>query len=303
MPRPHRHHRTVLRPLAAGGATAVLLAAGCGGGEQAVVDAIGEQTVTVPASPPSTVPVAPQQAPAPPGGDAGAASGGAPAPRGAIAPSGAAAGDRAASATARPRRLAPRLVVHLTRATALRVRPGGPVLARIPPRTQFGSPSVLPVLRRSGAWLAVLSSALPNGRVGWISAGAALESHRIAYRVDASLRSREVVVRRGGRVVERFPVAIGGPGTPTPHGRFAVTDKLKTADASSPYGCCILALNGHQPRTPQGWGGGNRLAIHATNLPQTIGAAASLGCLRAPTDAIRRVVDTVPLGTIVTIRE
>ena len=38
------------------------------------------------------------------------------------------------------------------------------------------------------------------------------------------------------------------PSTPTPTGRFAVTDKLADARAASPYGCCILALSGRQPR-------------------------------------------------------
>lgn len=204
-----------------------------------------------------------------------------------------------ASAKRRPRG---RLTVHVTRTVALRTRPGGPVVARIRPRTEFGSPTVLPVVARRHGWLGVLTTALPNGRVGWLAAGAALVPHRTRWSVVASLRRREVVVRRGGRVVQRFPVAIGGPSTPTPTGRFAVTDKLYTRNPSSPYGCCILALSARQPHVPQGWGGGDRIAIHATNLPETIGAAASLGCLRAPSEAIRRAVATIPLGTIVTIR-
>nr|WP_246345041.1 L,D-transpeptidase [Conexibacter arvalis] len=129
-----------------------------------------------------------------------------------------------------------------------------------------------------------------------------MEVHRSAWEITASLGRREIVVRRAGRVVSRFPVAIGSPSTPTPRGRFAVTDKLTTGSDTSPYGCCILALSGRQTRTPQGWGGGDRLAIHGTSLPQTIGTEASLGCLRAPTGAIRRLVETVPLGTLVTIR-
>ncbi|HST38022.1 MAG TPA: L,D-transpeptidase, partial [Conexibacter sp.] len=192
--------------------------------------------------------------------------------------------------------------IHLQRSTALRDRPGGRVIGRLQPRTEFDSPTVLAIVRQRGGWLGVLTPQLPNGRIGWISARATFESHRSGYRIDASLRRREVVVRRNGRVVQRFPVAIGSEGTPTPTGSFAVTDKLLTQSSSSPYGCCILALSGHQTATPQGWGGGDRIAIHATNLPETIGTRASLGCLRAPTEAIRRAVSTVPLGTIVTIR-
>jgi hypothetical protein len=216
-----------------------------------------------------------------------------------------AAADGPASTTTAPRAAAaappPQPTIHLTRATALRDAPGGRVVGRVQPRTEFDSPTVLAVVRQRGGWLGVISPQLPNGRIGWISARATFEAHRSGYRIDASLSRREVVVRRNGRVVQRFPVAIGGEGSPTPTGRFAVTDKLLTNSTSSPYGCCILALSGHQTATPQGWGGGDRLAIHATNLPETIGTRASLGCLRAPTEAIRRAVNSVPLGTIVRI--
>jgi lipoprotein-anchoring transpeptidase ErfK/SrfK len=102
--------------------------------------------------------------------------------------------------------------------------------------------------------------------------------------------------------VRRVPVAVGRPGTPTPRGRYGVTDKLTTGEDDGPYGCCVLALTGHQPHVPQGWGGGDRLAVHATPAPQTIGQAASLGCLRTTNAVMRRLVRQVPLGTVLTIR-
>ena len=175
-------------------------------------------------------------------------------------------------------------------------------MAGLLPRTGFHSATVVPVVAQRGSWLGVISTALPNGRVGWISVSTALVAYRTPWSISASLRHRQVVVRKSGRVVLRFPVAVGGPGTPTPTGRFAVTDKLLTEDPSSPYGCCILALSAHQPHTAQGWGGGDRIAIHATDLPETIGSAASLGCLRAPEADARRLVRSIPLGTVVTIR-
>ena len=195
-----------------------------------------------------------------------------------------------------------RLTVQLTRRTPLLDAPGGRVVARLAPRTEFRSATIVPVVARRGGWLGVISKQLPNGRVGWISASAALLAYRTRWSVSVSLGRREVVVRRSGRVRQRFRVAVGSPSTPTPVGRFAVTDKLLTHDPASVYGCCILALSAHQPHTPQGWGGGDRVAIHATNLPETIGTAASLGCMRAPAEEARRLVRTVPLGTIVTIR-
>jgi hypothetical protein len=194
------------------------------------------------------------------------------------------------------------LTVQVTRPVRLRATPGGAVVSGVLPRTEFGSNTILPVVRQRDGWLGVISKELPNGRIGWIAANAGLVAYRSRWSVVASLGRREVVVRRAGRVVQRFRVAVGGPSTPTPTGRFAVTDKLLTEDLASVYGCCILALSAHQPNTPQGWGGGDRVAIHATNLPETIGTAASLGCLRAPAEEARRLVRNVPLGTVVTIR-
>ena len=195
-----------------------------------------------------------------------------------------------------------RLTVQVTRPVRLRSSPGGPVVGGVLPKTEFRSDTILPVVRQRDGWLGVISKELPNGRIGWIAANTGLVSYRTRWSVVASLGRREVVVRRSGRVVQRIRVAIGSPSTPTPTGRFAVTDKLLTENPASVYGCCILALSAHQPHTPQGWGGGDRVAIHATNLPETIGTAASLGCLRAPAGEARKLVRTVPLGTIVTIR-
>jgi lipoprotein-anchoring transpeptidase ErfK/SrfK len=210
---------------------------------------------------------------------------------------------RSSASAGRVSRPAPgRLTVQVTRPVRLRATPGGAVVGGVLPKTEFRSDTVLPVVAQRDGWLGVISKELPNGRIGWIAANTGLVAFRTRWSVVASLSRREVVVRRSGRVMQRFRVAIGSASTPTPTGRFAVTDKLLTDNPASVYGCCILALSAHQPHTPQGWGGGDRVAIHATNLPETIGTAASLGCLRAPAEEARRLVRTVPLGTIVTIR-
>ena len=119
-----------------------------------------------------------------------------------------------------------------------------------------------------------------NGEHGWIRASAArLGSTNVWIRVDRS--RRELTLRRDRRVLRRMPVAVGRPGTETPLGRFAVTDRLRTRSPDSPYGCCAVALSGHQTKLLPGWPGGDRLAIHATPNPETVGTPASLGCMRA----------------------
>jgi hypothetical protein len=183
----------------------------------------------------------------------------------------------------------------------LRARPGGRVLARLTPRTEFSSPRVMPVIERRGRWLGVVSANGGNGRLTWVAAGR-VTLYRVPFSVQVSLSRRTVVVRHNGRIVQRFTVAVGTPATPTPLGRFAVTDKLLTRAPGGPYGCCILALSGHQPSLREGWQGGDRIAIHGTDVPSSVGQAASNGCLRAPASAIARAVRLVPIGTIVRIR-
>jgi L,D-transpeptidase catalytic domain len=194
------------------------------------------------------------------------------------------------------------LTAYVSRHKWLRARPGGRRLAGLRRRTEFDSPRILTVVARRGVWLGVLAPELRNGQVGWIHGAHGVRLYRTPWSIAADLSRRQVVVRKDGRVVRRVPVAIGRPGAPTPRGRFAVTDKLLTNNPGGPYGCCALALTGHQPSIPQGWGGGDRLAIHGTPAEHTIGQAASLGCLRAFNCDMRRIVREVPLGTRVHIR-
>jgi lipoprotein-anchoring transpeptidase ErfK/SrfK len=183
---------------------------------------------------------------------------------------------------------------RMLRGSALRARPGGRVVARLRPRTEFGSPRVLSVVRRRGAWLGVLAPQLPNRRIGWIrTADVRLGATDLWVRIDRSRRTLAVV--DGTRVLHRFAVAVGRPGHPTPLGRFAVTDKLHVA-AGSPYGCCAVALTGHQVRLPANWPGGDRLAIHGTADASSIGRPASLGCLRADAAGLRLLMRRLPLG-------
>jgi lipoprotein-anchoring transpeptidase ErfK/SrfK len=192
-------------------------------------------------------------------------------------------------------------VARIARRTALRAAPGGRVLATVGPRTEWGAPRYVPVVRRRGDWLGVVATQAPNGQLAWVRAAdtrPAVAPSRIV--VDLS-RRRLRLVGHDGRTLLRVAVGIGAPATPTPVGRFAVTDGLRAAPGS-PYGCCILALSGHQPNVPQGWTGGDRLAIHGTDDPASIGAAASSGCLRASDRDLRRLMDRVGLGTLVEIR-
>jgi hypothetical protein len=194
-------------------------------------------------------------------------------------------------------------IAIVEQAVTLRDAPLGKPKVKIAARTEWDSPRVLSVVERQGDWIAVLVPELPNGEVGWIQEDDVARLDTVGWAIRADLRTREVVVERDGEVVKRFSVGIGRDDHPTPLGRYAVTDKLSVTDPNSPYGCCVVALTGHQTELPEGWPGGDRLAIHATRDPSGIGEAVSLGCLRADPKDARWLMNAVPLGTPVFIEE
>ena len=190
---------------------------------------------------------------------------------------------------------------HASGTIALHAWPGGPVRLRLH-QTAFGSPLAFNVARVRGSWLGVRSDALPNGRLGWIDGRrSALRTLTTRLWLDVDLSARELVLRRGAEAVRRMTVAVGRAGSPTPTGTFAVTDKLAASTIGTAYGCCILALTGHQTRLPAGWKGGDRIAIHGGD-ESTIGLAVSAGCLHAHSGDLRELMRILPLGTPVVIR-
>ncbi len=179
-------------------------------------------------------------------------------------------------------------------------RPGGKLIERVGPRTEFGSRRTFSVLHRKGRWLEVATPIAEDNRGLWIEADPAeLNFYTTPLSLHASLSGREVELRRGEEVLRRFPVTVGAAGSRTPPGRFAVTD-LIVGGLHPVYGCCAIALSAHQPELPEDWIGGDRIAIHGTTGP--VGAAASTGCLRAPNSDAQAVVDRIRLGTPVFIK-
>jgi lipoprotein-anchoring transpeptidase ErfK/SrfK len=187
---------------------------------------------------------------------------------------------------------------------ALRDQPGGRVVTKLGPTTEFGDPTALTVVKRRGRWLGVKAAQLPNRQVGWVARGSAsLRLSRTRTWLKVELGRRRLQLRRGSRVIEQVRVGIGRPQSPTPRGTFSVTDKLPGARFGRYYGRFILALSGRQPRTPPGWPGGDRLAIHGTDNPSRIGEQTSAGCVVASNTALDKLVEEVPQGAPVVIED
>jgi len=183
----------------------------------------------------------------------------------------------------------------------IRSSPGGKVVKTLRWRTQFDSRTVLAVFRHQGRWAGVPTPLLPDGQLGWVKLDPSrLRAGWTRYAIDVDLSRRTAQLRVGDRVLRAFTVTVGAPGTTTPTGRFAITDTFR-GNLGAAYGCCALATTATQAHLPSGWFGGNRIAIHGTYGP--LGIADSHGCVRAANENVNLLVDRVPLGSPVVIRQ
>lgn len=94
----------------------------------------------------------------------------------------------------------------------------------------------------------------------------------------------------GDRLIKEYPVAVGKPSTPTPHGNYKIRNKVV-----NPGG--VLGSRWMGMDIP----GGN-YGIHGTNNPASIGTAASLGCVRMFNHHVEELFPAITIGTPVQIK-
>jgi lipoprotein-anchoring transpeptidase ErfK/SrfK len=211
--------------------------------------------------------------------------------------------------TNRPRRRAhhrhPRteLLAHVTHPMAIRLRPGaGRVIGTMPVGSRYyHQPIVAWVLRlsKSGRYGKVPVPYSGVNRAGWIDLRG-LRLTRSKVRVEAVLSRHLLEVERGSHVLFHATAATGSPATPTPPGRYFVTDRVPFSPGSE-YGMFAFGISGIQTHLPPGWTAGDQLAIHGTNEPWSIGRSVSTGCLRVSAFALQRMKPLLRPGTPVVI--
>ena len=208
--------------------------------------------------------------------------------------------------------LTPRMA-HLAQVilpTSVRARPG-PRARRVgllgTEARWGGGPVRLLVLRsargRGGRrWLRVRLQERPNDRAGWVAADR-MRMTRTRWRVVVSTGSRTVTVLRAGRLVHRFGAVVGTPGTPTPHGLFAIGERIRQPPGV--LGPWALHLTAHSQVLANFGGGPGRVAIHGRSgslLSDPLGTAASHGCIRLANSAISWLAARAVEGTPVVVR-
>lgn len=193
----------------------------------------------------------------------------------------------------------PILTVRDGKSVELFDAPGGKRVAKLGDTTEFDSPTVLTVLERKGNWVGVPTQLLPNGKLAWMKLESGrLEFDSVGQEIVVDVSAHRARLLRNGKAERSWNVSVGAPGSPTPTGSFSVTDSIE-GGLNPVYGCCALALSATQPSPPEGWTGGNRMAIHGTL--DEVGLDNSAGCVRSSDEDMSYLVDKVPVGTPVTI--
>jgi lipoprotein-anchoring transpeptidase ErfK/SrfK len=124
-------------------------------------------------------------------------------------------------------------------------------------------------------------------------------------RLLLSLGERRVFVYRGEVMEVSYPVAIGRPGWETPTGEFAVFSQVVNPGWTNPL---TNEVSPPGPDNPLGerwiafWTDGtNVIGFHGTPNRESVGKAASHGCIRMYNEDVRELYDMVSEGTPVTV--
>jgi lipoprotein-anchoring transpeptidase ErfK/SrfK len=120
-----------------------------------------------------------------------------------------------------------------------------------------------------------------------------------------SLSDRRVYVYRGNIVEASFPVAVGKPGWETPTGEFEVFSQISQPGWTNPFTGDVMPPGSENPLGDRWLGfwsdGNNVIGFHGTPNRDSVGRAASHGCVRMYNEDIRQLFDLVALGTRVIV--
>jgi L,D-transpeptidase ErfK/SrfK len=114
-------------------------------------------------------------------------------------------------------------------------------------------------------------------------------------RLVVSLADRKIALFEDGRVVKVYPIAVGKHSTPSPNGNFHIVSRVLKPTYYHP-GKAVPS----GPANPLGtrWMGlGYKgYGIHGTNRPNSIGKAASHGCIRMRNQDVEDLFERVEVG-------
>ena len=134
-----------------------------------------------------------------------------------------------------------------------------------------------------------------------LTVGRRLKVAKGPFKAVLSVKGRALRVYLGEALVREYQTAVGAPETPTPIGEFKVVDKVVNpqydkdgehygpGDPKNPAGTRWMRLDG-------------AFGIHGTNEPESIGRAASDGCIRLHNEDVEELFDLLVTGSPVVIK-
>src|SRR5215471_20403597 len=178
-----------------------------------------------------------------------------------------------------------------------------PAVTKLSDKTEYNIPRTYLVTDQTSrpGWLNVLLPIRPNGTTGWIKASD-VTLGTSDYEIRIEVGAHRLTLLKLGQPVLQSAVVVGAEKTPTPPGRFYVTDPLDLhSQPNAGYGVFALGISGYSEVLTSFKGGPGQLAVHGTNNPDQVGQNISNGCVRVPNDIIETIAFQAPLGTPVTI--
>lgn len=125
-------------------------------------------------------------------------------------------------------------------------------------------------------------------------------------RITIDLSDRRLTLYQGDTALASYPVAVGRSEWRTPTGDFAVMQMIRDPTWVNPFTNQVIA--GGHPGNPLGrfwigfWtDGDNWVGMHGTPNPESVGTAASHGCIRLYNTDIQALFSQVSMGTPVSV--
>jgi len=116
-----------------------------------------------------------------------------------------------------------------------------------------------------------------------------------------SLPDRQLALIESGQVKKVYPVAVGKDSTPSPTGSFQIVARV--TDPTYYHEGKVIAPGPRNPLGTRWMGLGYKgYGIHGTNAPNSIGKAASHGCIRMAKRDLEELFELVKVGDEVEIR-
>src|SRR4029078_1757883 len=120
-------------------------------------------------------------------------------------------------------------------------------------------------------------------------------------RIVVSVPARKLVLLEGDRLLRIYDVAVGKSSTPTPQGKFTIINRVPNPTYYASSGTVAPGTNNPlgsrwMRLSATGYG------IHGTNVPSSIGKAASHGCVRMRKQDLEELFEMVTVGTTVELQ-